>query len=227
MSVGYVRGATASTGWAAASVVRLHAMFGPLWLSVAYNCYLRHLPFSRRHPSSVKTWAVLSTCLLPMPAVHPIAAWPWPFDLRVDAYWATAMHLCQPSLVLISQAIFLFEYGHSDRRIRKSQMPLITLPVHCVMMTAKIIRTVQFHGCAQWYTGWAKKVSHCIWLSLSLERLNWFAWFLVHFNIVLFWTHLLSLYWSTFIIPVAPPSNKISFSLAKSSKTTAFKCPCL
>jgi len=41
-------------------------------------------------------------------------------------------------------------------------------------------------------TGWAKKVIYCVWLFISLKRLNWFAWFLVHVNTVLFWTHLLT-----------------------------------
>jgi len=45
-------------------------------------------------------------------------------------------------------------------------------------------------------TGWAKKGGHYIWPSISLKRLNQFAWFLVHFNIVLFWAHVLIVYWT-------------------------------
>jgi len=39
-----------------------------------------------------------------------------------------------------------------------------------------------------------QKIGHYLWLSISLKRLNRFAWFLVHFNIAMFWIH--TLYWT-------------------------------
>jgi len=43
-------------------------------------------------------------------------------------------------------------------------------------------------------TGWSKKRGHYVWRITSSKYLNQFAWFLVYFNTVLFWTHLLPLY---------------------------------
>ena len=55
---------------------------------------------------------LLSTCIA-SPAAHLITTWSWPFDLSVERL---SCAVCLPSLVLISEAVFLSEGGHTDRQ---------------------------------------------------------------------------------------------------------------
>jgi len=57
-------------------------------------------------------WAVVSTCKPTLPALDNPAA--LTFDLFIsESAWQCAMHVRLPSMVLIAQAVFLVQHGHT------------------------------------------------------------------------------------------------------------------
>ena len=80
----------------------------------------------------------------------------------------------------------------------------------CLLLYMKL---VVYQDCAlSPYTGWSKKRGHYVWLLISSKRMNQFVWVLADFNVILLWTHLLTIM-NKFVTQVAPPSDKIKNSV--------------
>jgi len=81
------------------------------------------------HVSSNSTWPQFNTMHLWLATTMVfITVWPWPYDLRVNAYRATAIDYVYTKL--IAQAVFLLECGHTQAQtdaIDHPTTPLTTL----------------------------------------------------------------------------------------------------